>query len=97
VEPPKGLHSNGRLANFRLGLKLLTIGSCDICTEQNILVMNETKWYEIQPKSKDRVQKIFRTLSSNFIKGLNKSWLKFVPFCTIEIVVNLERECLYAQ
>ncbi len=40
------------------------------------------------PKSKDRVRKIFRTLPSNFIKGLNKSWLKFLSFCTDESEQN---------
>jgi hypothetical protein len=81
VEPLVGLHLN---ENLKPGWKFLTIGNCDICAEQTILVMNETKWYDIQPKSKDRVQKIFRTLSSNFIKGLNKRWLKFLSFCTDE-------------
>jgi hypothetical protein len=32
-------------------------------------------------KPKGRVQKIFQTLSSKFIKGFNKSWHKFRSFC----------------
>jgi len=49
--------------------------------EHNISLMNETKWYKIQPRPKVQVQKIFQTLPPKFAKGLNESWLEFHPFC----------------
>jgi hypothetical protein len=60
------------------------LGSCDIRAEQNILVMNEMKRYGIQLKPKALGKKNFRNLLPNFVKGLNKSWLKYRPFCMKE-------------
>ncbi len=36
------------------------------------------KRYEIWPRPKGFVQKIFQALAANFIKGPYKSWLKFM-------------------
>jgi hypothetical protein len=48
------------------------LGNCDIHVRQKISVMNEMKRYKIWPRPKVWVQKIFRILPPNFIKGLNK-------------------------
>jgi hypothetical protein len=57
------------------------LSNCDICSNQNILFMTGLKQYEIWPRPKGWVQKIFRTLPPNFVKCLNESWLKCCPFC----------------
>jgi hypothetical protein len=50
--------------------------------------MNEMKWYEIWPRPKGGVQQIFQTLPLNSGKRLNKSCLKFVPFCKASMKVR---------
>ncbi len=52
------------------------LGNCDICAEQKILFMNEMKRYEIWPRLKGWVQKIFQT----FLPNLTKVALNFVNF-----------------
>ncbi len=60
------------------------LGNHNMHVKQNILFANETKQYEICPKPKGLVQKILQTLPLNFVKGVNKSWLKYHPFCMNE-------------
>ncbi len=57
------------------------LGNCDIHLNRNILFKTGLKRYEIWPRPKGWVQKIFRTLPPNIVKGLNESWLKCCPFC----------------
>ncbi len=35
------------------------LGNCDICAEQKILFVNETKWYEIWSRLKELSQTVF--------------------------------------
>ncbi len=35
------------------------LGNCDICREQKIFFMNETKQYEIWPRLKELAQTVF--------------------------------------
>ncbi len=66
--------------------KVLWIRNCYIHAEQKISFMNKTKWFEIWPRPKDWVrkiflaQKIYKTLPPNFGMGLYKSCHKFCPF-----------------
>ncbi len=46
----------------------LELGNCDIHEKQKILFANEMKRYKIWLRLKGWVQKIFRTLLSNFIQ-----------------------------
>jgi hypothetical protein len=48
---------------------------------RKILVMIDTKKYEISSKPKVLDIKNFHNLPPNFVKGLNKSGLAFNPFC----------------
>ncbi len=57
------------------------LGNCDICAEQKISIMNDPKQYKIWSKQNILVIKNFCNLPPNLAKGLNKSWLKFHPFC----------------
>ncbi len=59
------------------------IGKCDIHAERKILFMNKMKRHKIWYKLKGLVLvlKSFYNLLTRFVKGLNKSWLGFCPFC----------------
>jgi hypothetical protein len=46
------------------------IGNYNICAKQKILVMNEMKQYEIQPKLKGWVQKIFYSWPPIFVEEM---------------------------
>jgi hypothetical protein len=53
------LHFRGRKKYFEKNKKQThsSLGNCDIHAERNILFINETKWYKIQPRPK--IQKLF--------------------------------------
>jgi hypothetical protein len=73
----------------------LALCNFDTHAEQNISLIDEMKRYKIWLRFvkdllkiwlrlKGWVQKIFKTLLPNFVKGPYKSWLKFYSFCIVE-------------
>ncbi len=89
-------HGLGQAFNSKLGSfaplhskckACLPLVNCDTCAKRKILFLNEMKLYEIWPRPKGWVQKIFQTLPPNFVKGLYKNWFKFHPFFMIQTLI----------
>jgi hypothetical protein len=45
------------------------LGNCDICAEQKISFMNETKWYKIWPRQKKLGSKNLLNFTAKFREG----------------------------
>ncbi len=60
---------------------MFIIDNCNIGVERKISFINETKWYEICPRPKGWVQKMFQTTQPNFVKGVCVCVFVFVYVC----------------
>ncbi len=70
-------------------------GNCNIYAEWKILLVNETKQYEIWQGPKGWIQKIFQLLLPNFIKGCNKSWFRHFALKLNPLILPMSSMCLF--